>query len=153
MGLLHDIGKIGIHEDIIHKNTRLTDDEFDKVKAHTVKGDEILRQITDMPKLHEGARWHHERFDGKGYPDGKKGEEIPFFARIIAVADSYDAMTSNRVYRKRMPFSRVMSEMKNGRGKQFDPELLDVFLNLIDEGKIDIDALYADTEGGDGHEG
>ena len=82
IGLLHDIGKIGVHEDIIHKNSRLSDDEFLKIKEHTIKGYEILKEINDMPNLREGARWHHERYDGKGYPDGLAGDEIPVSARI-----------------------------------------------------------------------
>ena len=132
---------------------QLTDDEYKIMKSHVTKGAEILKDFTLIENADLGAKYHHEKYDGTGYPDGLKGIDIPLYGRIIAIADAFDAMTANRVYRKRMAFSQVMSELKNGRGRQFDPELLDVFLNLIDEGKIDIDALYADTEGGDGHEG
>jgi len=151
--LLHDIGKIGIPDKILNKPGPLNDDEYKIMKSHVTKGAEILKDFTLIENADLGAKYHHEKYDGTGYPDGLKGIDIPLYGRIIAIADAFDAMTANRVYRKRMPFSRVMSEMKNGRGKQFDPELLDVFLNLIDEGKIDIDALYSNTQGGDGHEG
>jgi energy-coupling factor transport system substrate-specific component len=90
----------------------------------------------------DGARYHHERYDGRGYPDGLKGEEIPLYGRIIGVADAFDAMTANRVYRKQMDFGYVFNEMKNGKGTQFDPQIVDILLRLIDEGKIDLNALY-----------
>ncbi|MCR4896064.1 MAG: response regulator [Lachnospiraceae bacterium] len=135
IGLLHDIGKIGIHEDIIHKNTRLSDEEFAEVKAHTIKGYEILKEITDMPKLREGARWHHERYDGSGYPDHLKGEEIPEVARIACIADCYDAMTSTRTYSVPKPQSEVRAEILRCRGKWFDPKIADVMLQMIDEDK------------------
>ena len=133
IGLLHDIGKIGIHEDIIHKNTRLTDDEFAIVKAHTLKGDEILKEITDMPRLREGARWHHERYDGSGYPDGLKGEDIPEYARIACIADCYDAMTSTRTYSVPRKQEEVRAEIERCRGKWFDPQVADALLDMIDE--------------------
>ncbi|MBQ3911910.1 MAG: response regulator [Lachnospiraceae bacterium] len=133
IGLLHDIGKIGIHEDIIHKNTRLSDDEFAEVKAHTVKGYEILKEITDMPMLCEGARWHHERYDGTGYPDGLKGEEIPESARIACIADCYDAMTSTRTYSVPKKQEDVRAEIVRCSGKWFDPAIADVMLAMIDE--------------------
>lgn len=133
IGLLHDIGKIGIHDDIIHKDTRLTDEEFSVVKDHTVKGDEILKEITDMPNLHEGARWHHEKFDGTGYPDGLKGEDIPESARIACIADCYDAMTSTRTYSVPRKQEDVRAEIERCRGKWFDPRVADVMLAMIDE--------------------
>ena len=148
--LLHDIGKIGIPDKILNKPERLTDKEYEIMKSHVTMGAEILKGFTLVENADLGAKYHHEKYDGTGYPDGLKGIDIPLYGRIIAIADAFDAMTANRVYRKRMPFSQVMSELKNNRGKQFDPELLDVFINLIDEGKIDIDALYADAKGGDG---
>ena len=135
VGLLHDIGKIGIHEDIIHKETRLSDDEFAMVKAHTIKGYEILKEITDMPKLWEGARWHHEHFDGSGYPDGRKGEEIPETARIACIADCYDAMTSTRTYSVPKKQSDVRAEIERCKGTWFDPQIADVMLAMIDEDK------------------
>ena len=99
MGLLHDVGKIGIPDAVINKPSRLTEDEFEIIKNHPVMGARILKNIREMPKLVTGARWHHERYGGGGYPDGLAGEDIPEEARIIAVADAYDAMTSRRSYR------------------------------------------------------
>ena len=133
IGLLHDIGKIGIHEDIIHKSTRLTDDEFAAVKAHTIKGYEILKEISDMPELSEGARWHHERFNGTGYPDGLKEYEIPEQARIACIADCYDAMTSTRTYSVPKKQADVRAEIERCRGTWFDPKIADVMLAMIDE--------------------
>ncbi len=133
IGLLHDIGKIGIHEDIIHKNSRLSDDEYQEIKEHTVKGYEILKEIADMPRLREGARWHHEHFDGTGYPDGLKGEDIPETARIVCVADCYDAMTSTRSYSVPRKQEDVRAEIERCKGTMFDPQVADVMLNMIDE--------------------
>ncbi|MCR4657252.1 MAG: response regulator [Lachnospiraceae bacterium] len=135
IGLLHDIGKIGVHEDIIHKDSKLTDDEFFEIKEHTVNGYEILREIADMPRLCEGARWHHERFGGGGYPDGLNGEEIPESARIVCVADCYDAMTSTRTYSKPKTQSEVRAEIERCKGSIFDPVIADVMLSMIDEDK------------------
>lgn len=133
IGLLHDIGKIGVNETILRKNTRLTDDEFTEIKQHTIKGYEILQEIKDMPKLCEGARWHHERFDGTGYPDGLKGEEIPEAARITCIADCYDAMTSTRTYSVPKEQTQVRSEIVRCQGTWFDPRIADVMLAMIDE--------------------
>ena len=135
MGLLHDIGKIGVPEAIINKNGKLTDEEFAKIKEHPSVGYEILRNVTELPTLATGARWHHERYDGRGYPDKLSGLDIPEEARIIAVADAYDAMTSNRSYRGLMPQEKVREQISNGRGSQFDPKFADVMLNMIDEDK------------------
>lgn len=133
MGLLHDVGKIGIQDSIINKAGRLTDDEYASIKTHPAVGSEILGNISDYPELATGARWHHERFDGKGYPDGLKGEDIPEVARIIAVADTYDAMTSNRSYRSAMEQSKVRAEIERCRGSQFDPRFADIMIQMIDE--------------------
>ncbi len=135
IGLLHDIGKIGIHEDIIHKDSGLSDDEYAEIKAHTLKGYEILKEIADMPKLCEGARWHHEKYDGRGYPDGLKGEEIPLSARIVCIADCYDAMTSTRTYSVPRSQKEVRMEIERCRGTWFDPGATDVMLAMIDEDK------------------
>lgn len=140
--LMHDIGKIGIPDAILNKPARLTDDEYAVMKSHVTRGSEILKDFTMIEHVVEGARFHHERYDGKGYPDGLKGEEIPLYGRIIGVADAFDAMTANRVYRKQMDFGYVLNEMKNGRGTQFDPHIVDIMLRLIDEGKIDLNVLY-----------
>lgn len=133
MGLMHDIGKIAIPLEIINKPTRLTDEEYELIKTHPIKGDEILSEIKSMPELITGARWHHERYDGKGYPDGIAGEQIPFLARIIAVADSYDTMTSNRSYRKYLPQDVVRSEIEKNLGTQFDPQAAKAMLEIIDK--------------------
>lgn len=132
MGLLHDIGKIGVPSAIINKNSRLTDEEYDIIKSHTTLGAEILKPIVEFPQLAIGARYHHERWDGRGYPDGLAGEDIPRDARLIAVADAYDAMTSRRSYRGVMEQSRVRNEIERGRGTQFDPHFAEIMLKLID---------------------
>ena len=133
MGLLHDVGKIGVPDAVINKPGRLTDEEFEKIKAHPGRGAKILQNIEEMPQLAIGARWHHERFDGRGYPDGLSGEDIPEEARIIAVADAYDAMTSNRSYRDIIPQEVVKSELEKGSGTQFDPQFAAIMLEIIKE--------------------
>ena len=133
MGLLHDVGKIGVPDAIINKPAKLTDEEYAIIQNHPVIGAKILKNITEYPKLITGARWHHERYDGKGYPDGISAEEIPKEARIIAVADAYDAMSSRRSYRDVLPQSQVRTEVEKGKGTQFDPELVEIMLNIIDE--------------------
>ena len=132
-GLLHDVGKIGIPDAIINKNGKLDDEEYAIIKTHPEKGAAILSNIQDMPELSIGARWHHERFDGKGYPEGLMGEDIPEMARIIAIADAYDAMTSNRSYRRSLPQEVVRAEIEKGKGTQFDPIFADIMLQMIDE--------------------
>lgn len=134
MALLHDIGKIGIPDAILNKPARLDDDEFAVIKKHPSIGFEILRNINTIPDLQSGALYHHERFDGAGYVSGLKGEEIPFNARIIAIADAYDAMTSDRAYRKALSSEEVIAELEKGRGKQFDPKILDAFLEMLRNG-------------------
>ena len=141
---MHDIGKIGVPDSVLNKVGRLNDDEYAKMKSHAAGGSEILKDFTLVDHVVDGTRYHHERYDGKGYPDGLKGEEIPLFGRIIAVADAFDAMTSNRVYRNHMDSDYVMNEMRRGRGTQFDPNALDAFLRLVDKGVIDLDKIYAE---------
>ncbi len=133
MGLLHDVGKIGVPDAVINKPGRLDEDEFEIIKNHPVMGARILKNIKEMPELVTGARWHHERYDGSGYPDGLKGADIPEEARIIAVADAYDAMTSHRSYRRAMDQDVVRGEIEKGRGSQFDPEFADIMLQMIDD--------------------
>ncbi|MBR6044978.1 MAG: HD-GYP domain-containing protein [Ruminococcus sp.] len=135
MGLLHDIGKIGIPNAIINKTSRLTDEEYEIIKKHPVFGYEILSEIRSMPELSVGARYHHERIDGRGYPDGLKGEEIPYMARIIAVADSYDTMTSNRSYREYLPQDAVREEIEKNIGTQFDEAPARAMLKIMDRDK------------------
>lgn len=135
-GLLHDVGKIGIRDDIINKPDRLTDEEFEQIKRHPILGDQILSGIVQAPYLREGARFHHERYDGTGYPDGLSGEEIPKLARVIAVADAYDAMTSARSYRDPLPRRTVRQELIDGMGRQFDPRYARIMLGLMDSGGV-----------------
>ena len=135
MALLHDVGKIGIPDAVINKPSRLTDEEFDIIKTHPVVGFEILRNISEMPKLAIGARWHHERYDGTGYPDGLKGTDIPEEARIIAVADAYDAMSSRRSYHGIFAQQYIIDELVRCSGTQFDPEYAKIMLEIVREDK------------------
>ena len=135
MGLLHDIGKIGVPESIINKNGRLTDEEFKMIKEHPIMGYDILKNVKELPTLAVGARWHHERFDGRGYPDGLSGEAIPLEARIIGVADAYDAMTSNRAYSSVRPQDQVRAEIARCKGSQFDPAIAEVMISIMDDDK------------------
>ena len=139
IGLLHDIGKIGVPDSILNKPDKLTDYEYQIMKTHVDIGGEILKDFTLVPNVVEGAKYHHERFDGKGYPNGLKGEQIPLNARIIGIADAFDAMTANRVYRKAQNLSYVVDELKRCKGSQFDPVLVDVLLRLIENDKIKIE--------------
>ena len=136
--LLHDIGKIGVPDSVLNKPSRLTDTEFDIIKSHTLVGANILRAMVAVPNAFSVAKFHHERFDGKGYPRSIKGKDIPLNARIVCIADSYDAMSSNRIYRDALSKEVIREELVKGRGKQFDPELLDVFLGLFDENKLTV---------------
>ena len=133
MGLLHDVGKIGIPDAVINKPGKLNDEEFAMIKTHPVMGAKILSSIQEMPKLATGAKWHHERYGGGGYPDGLAGEAIPEEARIIAVADAYDAMSSRRSYRDVLPQEKVREQIESGMGTQFDPVFAKIMLNMIDE--------------------
>ncbi len=135
MGLLHDIGKIGIPDDIISKKSELSEWEYYVMKSHPQIGEEILKHISEIPGIETGARWHHEKYDGTGYPDGLKGKEIPLAARVIGVADAYDAMASKRSYRNVLPQEVVRAEIEKGKGTQFDPEIADKMLEMIDEDK------------------
>lgn len=135
--LLHDVGKIGVPDRILNKNGRLTDEEFEIIKSHTTTGSEILKGVSSLADMFLVARHHHERYDGKGYPDGLLGEDIPIEARVVGIADAYDAMSSDRVYRKALPKDVIRQELIKGRGTQFDPHMLDVFLNLFDSGSME----------------
>jgi len=134
-GLLHDVGKIRIPVEIINKPGRLTDEEFSIIEVHPVTGYHILRGISGSNLIALAAKYHHERYDGKGYPNGLVGEKIPEVARILGVADAYDAMTSNRSYRKALPQEVVRGEIERGKGTQFDPHIADIMLQMIDEDK------------------
>jgi len=136
IALLHDCGKIGVPDSILGKPGRLTDEEFEVIKSHTVLGGEILSSFKSLENVGEGALYHHERYDGKGYPEGRAGEDIPFIARMICAADSFDAMNSNRVYRNRLTKDDILREIETNKGTQFDPGIADVLLGLIRDGKI-----------------
>ena len=143
IGLLHDVGKIGVPDSVINKPGKLDEEEFALIKRHPVIGSQILKNIKEMPKLSIGARWHHERFDGTGYPDGLVGDEIPEEARIVAVADAYDAMSSKRSYRNIMSQEKIRDEIIHGSGTQFDPRFAEIILKMMDE-----DTEYTMREGG-----
>ncbi len=136
VAMLHDVGKIGVPDAVLNKPFKLTDVEFRLIKGHTLMGAEILNDFKMFPNVSVGAKYHHERYDGKGYPEGLKGESIPLVARVIGLVDSYDAMTSNRVYRKRLNDDIVMQELEKGKGSQWDPDLVDIFVELIREGAL-----------------
>ncbi|SEW17922.1 HD domain-containing protein [Ruminococcaceae bacterium KH2T8] len=136
IGKMHDLGKIGVPDKVLNKNGRLTDEEFDLMKQHTIIGYDMLKNIDYIPGLRDGVRSHHERWDGGGYPDGLKGEKIPLYARILCIADSYDAMTTDRVYRKKLSKETVLEELEKNKGKQFDPHLADVFIGMIRGGVV-----------------
>lgn len=142
-GLLHDIGKIGIPESILNKPSRLTNIEYDIIKQHPQKGFDILKHVPSFRKnsILDMVLYHHERYDGNGYPKGLSGEEIPLVARIIGVSDAFDAMTSQRAYRNTNDLEFALNEISNGKGSQFDPKIADVFLGLVKEGAITIRGL------------
>ncbi len=142
VAMLHDVGKIGVPDAVLNKPFKLTDLEFGLIKNHTIMGAEILKDFKMFPNVDVGAKYHHERYDGKGYPEGLKAESIPLIARVIALVDSYDAMTSNRVYRRRLDNDIVMKELEKGKGSQWDPELVDIFLELIKEGALEKQRMH-----------
>lgn len=135
-GRLHDIGKIGVRDEILLKPGRLTDAEYEAIKEHPVIGAGIVGKLGLWSREQEIILYHHERYDGSGYPKGLAGKEIPFLARILSVADAYDAMASDRAYRRRMPEEKILQIMKEARGKQFDPDVLDLFLQMEAEGTL-----------------
>ncbi len=136
IALLHDIGKIGVPDTVLNKPGKLTDDEYELMKQHTVIGADILKDIKMFQGIEVGARYHHEKYDGTGYPDRIAGDDIPYISRIIAVADAFDAMTSNRVYRKRLDLDYVVEELKRCSGSQFDPAIVDVLIRMIEEKRL-----------------
>lgn len=135
MGVLHDVGKIGIPITVLNKKGALTDEEYEQIKSHSIMGASILKNIETNPKFALAAKHHHERYDGTGYPEGLKGDKIPEEARIIAVADAYDAMSSDRSYRMHLPQDEIKLELINGKGTQFDPVFADIMLSIIEEDK------------------
>jgi energy-coupling factor transport system substrate-specific component len=136
IALLHDIGKIAIPDSILNKPGRLTDDEFKVMKSHTTRGASILKGISTIPQIIEGAKSHHEKYDGSGYPEGLKGEDIPFVARIICCADCIDAMASKRVYKEPYSLDVIIKEFERCSGTQFDPKISKVVEELLSSGKL-----------------
>ncbi|MBI4567910.1 MAG: HD-GYP domain-containing protein, partial [Planctomycetes bacterium] len=134
--LLHDIGKIGVSEKILRKPARLTDEEFAQIKKHPVIGADIVENIESLQEEALGVRYHHEKWNGTGYPEGLKGEEIPLIARIICVSDSFDAMTSNRPYRKNFDIEEVIREFERCAQVQFDARVVDAFIRLVKRGDV-----------------
>jgi putative nucleotidyltransferase with HDIG domain len=134
--ILHDIGKIGIEDRILGKKDRLTDEEYDKIKEHPVIGASIIGSIEFLQKCSQTVLHHHERYEGGGYPHGLKGEEIPRTARLLAVVDAYDAMNSDRPYRKKLSENDILEEIERESGKQFDPAIARTFISLIKEKKV-----------------
>ena len=130
-GLFHDIGKIGVPDSILQKNGKLSDDEYSEIKNHPTIGAHILSSATMFQDILPIVKHHHERYDGRGYPSQLKGEDIPYLARIAAVADSFDAMTSRRVYRDSLPIDVVIEEIEKNKGTQFDPNIADAFLDIL----------------------
>ena len=137
IGLLHDIGKISIPDAILTKPGKLTPSEFDTIRSHAQEGYKILKDVKIQEDIAAGAHYHHERYDGTGYPDGLIGKDIPLVARIIAVADAFDAMSSTRSYRKKLPLDYIAQEIETYAGTQFDPEVANAFLSLYEEGAFD----------------
>jgi putative nucleotidyltransferase with HDIG domain len=137
--VLHDVGKIGIKDAVLNKQDKLDDDEFTLMKKHTTIGAKILEQMESLKKLSVGARYHHEKYDGTGYFEGLKEEEIPLEARIISVADTYDAMTTDRPYRKGLSYETALNEINRCSGTQFDPEVVKYF-NIVMKKKHERDA-------------
>jgi len=144
IGLLHDIGKIGVPDNILNKKGPLTPEERAIIQRHPVVGGEILKDFRALPHIADGAAYHHERYDGKGYGVGLKGKDIPEIARIIGIADSYDAMQSSRVYRPSLSDAKIRSELVEGAGSQFDPDIVPVMLDMIDDGTVPIPEDYKD---------
>jgi len=138
-GYLHDIGKIGTPQEILQKPFSLTDEEFDIVKKHPLNGVKILENLKNLQRVSSFILHHHERVDGAGYPDGLAGEDIPIGARILAVADAFDAITSDRPYRKRAGVEEALSEIERNSGRQFDPQVVRVFAALVRTGKLETD--------------
>ncbi len=137
-GLLHDAGKISVPDAVLNKPGKLSDEERKQIQDHTVAGGKMLKQMTSLRGIRETALYHHERYDGDGYPEGLKGESIPLYARIVGVADSYDAMSSNRVYRRHLNKDEIIEEIQKGSGTQFDPNIVPYMVDMINDGYVNV---------------
>ncbi len=148
-GLLHDAGKISVPDAVLNKPGKLTDEERKTIQNHTVAGGKMLRQLSSIRGIRETALYHHERYDGTGYPEGLVGEAIPLYARIVGVADSYDAMSSNRVYRRHLNKDEIIEEIQKGAGTQFDPDIVKYMVDMINDGYVNVVKMEtAETEEG-----
>ncbi|ADL33675.1 HD-GYP domain-containing protein [Butyrivibrio proteoclasticus B316] len=148
-GLLHDAGKISIPDAVLNKPGKLTDEERKLIQNHTIAGGKMLKQMSSIRGIRETALYHHERYDGTGYPEGLRGEAIPLYARIVGVADSYDAMSSNRVYRRHLNKDEIIEEIQNGSGTQFDPDLVKYMVDMINDGYVNVVKMEtADNDNG-----
>lgn len=144
--LLHDIGKIGVPDRVLNKDGRLTEEEYELMKGHTTIGSNLLQGISSFSDIYQVARSHHERYDGNGYPDRLTGKDIPEEARLVGILDAYDAMSSDRVYRKALPREIIRQELIKGKGTQFDPDMLDCFLEMFDADEIKLSSSEVDTK-------
>ena len=148
-GLLHDSGKISIPDAVLNKPGKLTDEERSLIQNHTIAGGKMLKQLSSIRGIRETALYHHERYDGTGYPEGLRGEAIPLYARIVGVADSYDAMSSNRVYRRHLNKDEIIEEIQKGAGTQFDPDIVKYMVDMINDGYVNVVKMEtADSEEG-----
>ncbi|MBQ6587108.1 MAG: HD domain-containing protein [Butyrivibrio sp.] len=148
-GLLHDSGKISIPDAVLNKPGKLTDEERKLIQNHTIAGGKMLKQLSSIRGIRETALYHHERYDGTGYPEGLRGESIPLYARIVGVADAYDAMSSNRVYRRHLNKDEIIEEIQKGGGKQFDPDIVKYMVDMINDGYVNVVKMEtADSEEG-----
>ncbi len=136
IALMHDCGKMGIPDNVLNKPGKLNEEEMEIMRSHTVLGGKVLHSITALKDVQDGALYHHERYDGKGYPKGLSGENIPLCARIIGVADSFDAMNSDRCYRKHLQKDQIISELQENAGKQFDPEIAKLMIKMLKNNEI-----------------
>jgi len=145
--MMHDVGKIGVRDAILNKNKSLTEEEFDSIMSHPAIGANIVKNISFFNPMIDCIKYHHEKFNGKGYPEGLKGDNIPLLARIVAVADTYDAITTTRPYRKEKTSLEAVEVLTEGRGSQFDPDIVDVFVNnrLYEKNYIQIDKAEAES--------
>lgn len=135
-GLMHDIGKLTVADDVLNKTSRLSTDEWNSIQQHTTNGASLLKNFTILPEINDAVLYHHERYDGTGYMNRLSGKKIPLVARMVGIADAYDAMNTNRCYRLKFSEERIISELERCRGKQFDPDLVPYLISMIKDGTV-----------------